>query len=552
MLSTRLPLWGTGLLVVILFFSACAPPVIPPLAPPAALPTATPVPPTATPVPPTATPVPLTATPVPPPTAAGPAALHLGWTWPDGDLQAQVAATAKDGTLYVMDSEGTLHALSAAGRELWKYHGDYGKAIGPWLSRDTQVLYIVTDRLDLAAVGADGAARWSRKLPEDAQSLKVAPDGAVLLATTDGGRRVTPDGKQEVPFTWPTPSFPSVDFDGRGRLYLPATGEIWVLSPGGEKERACPAKIMGFSETIAGLPDDGFVYADMEDDLVAVSSECRELWRYSPDGPKPSAGRGWGTLAVAEDGSLFAARNNGEIHALDASGKLLWRQTPSPDLGLYLVPGPDGAVFAAGSAGELAAFDRNGQQVWSRAPYYAGTPGPLVLSGDDGLATIQSGRLHFFAMDPAVMAHEPTAVPPPASVKAAETEIVAMLLDEAGCQGDAIAVWGPAEEGKSGVNTDAPLRVWWCQDGQWTEQPDMQAAITKAEKLNKEAGFEVRQYPVAYFEFGIISIADNAQEAKVYMGSTIGPLWGSGYEYTLRRRPSGQWSIVDSKMLWVS
>ena len=52
-----------------------------------------------------------------------------------------------------MDSEGTLHALSASGRELWKYHGDYGRAVGPWLSRDTQVLYIVTDRGNLAALG---------------------------------------------------------------------------------------------------------------------------------------------------------------------------------------------------------------------------------------------------------------------------------------------------------------------------------------------------------------------------------------------------------------
>ena len=409
-------------------------------------------------MPSSATPVPPTATPVPPPTAAGPAGLHLGWTWPDGALRAQAAATAKDGTLYVMDSEGTLHALSASGRELWKYHGDYGRAVGPWLSRDTQVLYIVTDRGNLAALGAEGAARWSRKLPEGAQSLWVAPDGAVFLATTDGGTRVPPDGKQELPFTWPTPQSASAAFDGRGRLYVPTMGEIWVYSTQGEKERACKAKIFGFSETIVGLPDEGFIYPDMEGDLVAVSPECQEIWRYTAAGSKPSTGWGWRTVAAAGDGSVFAARANGEIHALDAAGKLRWRETPSQDLGLYLQPGPDGVVFAAGAAGELAAFDRDGQQVWSRTPYYAGSPGPLALSGNDGLATIQSGRLHFFATDPAVMTLEPTAVPPPASVKVAEAEIVAMLLDEAGCQGDAIAIWGPAAEGESGVNTDAPLR----------------------------------------------------------------------------------------------
>ena len=162
---------------------------------------------------------------------------------------------------------------------------------------------------------AEGAARWSRKLPEGAESLWVAPDGAVFLATTDGGTRVPPDGKQELPFTWPTPQSASAAFDGRGRLYVPTMGEIWVYSNQGEKERACKAKIFGFSETIVGLPDEGFIYPDMEGDLVAVSPECQEIWRYTAAGSKPSTGWGWRTVAAAGDGSVFAARANGEIHA---------------------------------------------------------------------------------------------------------------------------------------------------------------------------------------------------------------------------------------------
>ncbi len=518
---------------------------------PAPMPSDTPAAPAA---PPTDTPLPPTDTP-PPPAKTDLAALHLGWTWPDGDLQAEAAAIGADGVLYVMDSGGTLRALDAAGRELWQYKGDYDRAVGPWLSRDTQVLYIVTDQLALVAVGSDGAARWSRKLPEDARTLSVAPDGTALVTTAEDGRRIAPDGQQEAPFTWPSPLFPAVAFDGRGRSYLLAKNEIWVLSSAGEQERACPADVTVFSETIVGLPDDGAVYTDLDYNLVAVNSACQELWRYAPEGPEPDSGRGWGALVFAEDGSLFAARNNGEIHALDAAGQLRWRLTPDPKLGTFLAPGPDGTLLAAGSAGELAAFDGEGQQIWSYAPYNAGETGALAWLGEAGLATIQAGRLLFFTTDPAVMLQEPTPVPPPASVEAAEAEIVAWLLDEAGCQGEAIAIWGPVEEGEygmGGVNTDAARRVWWCEDGQWIEQADMQAAITRAETRNKEAGYDVRQYPVAYYEFGIMSIADDRQEAVVYMGSTIGPLWGSGYEYTLRRRPNGEWTIVESKMLWVS
>ncbi len=509
--------------------------------------------PTQTPMP-TDTPMPPTDTPTSP-AAAVLAALHLGWAWTDGDLQAEAVEIGEDGVLYVMDSGSTLRALNAAGRELWQYHGDYDRAVGPWLSRDTQVLYIVTDQLDLIAVGADGVARWSRKLPESARSLTVAPDGTGLVATAEDGRRITPDGQQEGPFTWPASTFPTIAFDSRGRSYLPAKNEIWVLSPAGEKERACPADVTVFSETIVGLPDDGAVYADLDYNLVAVNSTCQELWRYTPEGPEPDSGRGWGALVFAEDGALFAARNNGEIHALDAAGQLRWQLTPDPELGTFLAPGPDGALLAAGPAGELAAFDKGGQQVWAYAPYYAGGPGALAWVGEAGLTTIQAGRLLFFTTDPAAMLQEPTPVPPPANVAAAEAEIVAWLLDEAGCQGDAIAIWGPAEEGEygmAGVNTDAARRVWWCEAGQWIEQADMQAAITRAETRNKEAGHEVRQYPVAYFEFGILSIADDLREAVVYLGSTIGPLWGSGYEHTLRRRPSGEWTIAGSRMRWVS
>lgn len=78
----------------------------------------------------------------------------------------------------------------------------------------------------------------------------------------------------------------------------------------------------------------------------------------------------------------------------------------------------------------------------------------------------------FFTTDPAVMLREPTPVPPPTSVEAAEAEIVARLLDEAGCQGEAIAIWGPVEKGEygmGGVNTDAARLNDSCREEQTLE-----------------------------------------------------------------------------------
>jgi hypothetical protein len=144
-----------------------------------------------------------------------------------------------------------------------------------------------------------------------------------------------------------------------------------------------------------------------------------------------------------------------------------------------------------------------------------------------------------------------TPVPPPADQKAAEEEIASFVLDYAGCQVESIFIWGPLGENGTSVDTDHPLRVWWCSDGRFTERQDMQAAIADARKQIEEAGTDVRTYPVSTFEFGI-DVADDLHNATVFVGWTRGPLWGQGDLYTLKRGQTGEWSIVDQESFWIS
>jgi hypothetical protein len=93
--------------------------------------------------------------------------------------------------------------------------------------------------------------------------------------------------------------------------------------------------------------------------------------------------------------------------------------------------------------------------------------------------------------------------------------------------------------------------VWWYTDGQLTETEDKLKSIEEyRQRYMQDAKSDIWAW--GYYEFGIVSIADDLQSAKVYVGASCGPLCGHGMYYTLQRSPSGKWWITDSQNLWVS
>ena len=115
-----------------------------------------------------------------------------------------------------------------------------------------------------------------------------------------------------------------------------------------------------------------------------------------------------------------------------------------------------------------------------------------------------------------------------------------------------LIVWAPAnaipDRPSNYLQSNKPIRVWWYTDNQLTETKDKQKSISEYRQRYMKGLSAVNRY----YEFGIVSIAEDRQSAKVYVGVKGGGGVGYGSYYTLQRSPSGKWWIVKTEKLWIS
>ncbi len=527
--------------------------------------------PTMTPVP-TSMPMP-TFTPAP---ATG--EIHLSLIWPEqaGTL-SPILAIGTDGTLYVMDDKATLHAVAPTGQERWAYRADADLAGAPMMSGDGAAVQFLTSNNELISVGIDGKPRWTFKADDVITALPVvAPGSTVYLRTRSGGHRVSPGGKGQS-FTWPEWTDRSrVAFDSKGQLYLwnPIKNQLLIVAPDGKVSKQCDEETqLSFGPVIG--KQDIVLYTLADGTLIARDTACKELWRYSLGTGQARAADY--PFALGMDDTVYASASDGRIHAINAErGKPLWTSEPSTaGAPVDLMESKDGTLYALSDQATLLGF-RDGKQIWSQTLAEPNMPGPLEIAPDGGLALIQAGQLYLFTRDPALVRALPTPVPPPADNAQAEKEITDFLVDfivqqEIGGTADYIRnsgqpwvssppkaniiVWAPAVE-KPGMSTGflqsaKPTRVWWYADDKLTETDDKLQSIEEyKQRYMQKASPDIWAW--GYYEFGVISIADDRQTAKVYVGASCGSLCGHGFYYTLRRSPSGKWWITNAEHLWQS
>jgi outer membrane protein assembly factor BamB len=111
--------------------------------------------------------------------------------------------------------------------------------------------------------------------------------------------------------------------------------------------------------------------------VLAILVAAAALW-YEFSGSKPSSpvqsaipqkwqfkagARITGALALAEDGTLYAASEDGFVYALDPSGKLRWKFEAGPMAGGPTL-GVDGTIYVSNEKQQIYAIDRSGTQQW--------------------------------------------------------------------------------------------------------------------------------------------------------------------------------------------
>jgi outer membrane protein assembly factor BamB len=87
-----------------------------------------------------------------------------------------------------------------------------------------------------------------------------------------------------------------------------------------------------------------------------------------------AGGKIFGALAMADDGTLYAAADDGLVYALDGSGNQQWKTYVGPTRSAPAV-GPDGAIYIATSNGRVIALNHSGVVRWTADVYQGNTWG---------------------------------------------------------------------------------------------------------------------------------------------------------------------------------
>jgi hypothetical protein len=97
-----------------------------------------------------------------------------------------------------------------------------------------------------------------------------------------------------------------------------------------------------------------------------------------------------------------------------------------------------------------------------------------------------------------------------------------------------------------------PIKVWLYADNKLAEMADKLGTIEDYQMTHNISNSQSDTVSWGYYSFGILSISDNNNVAKVYVGFGCGPFCGESDIYTLERNDAGKWEIIDTEFLWVN
>jgi outer membrane protein assembly factor BamB len=116
-------------------------------------------------------------------------------------------------------------------------------------------------------------------------------------------------------------------------------------------------------------------------------------WVFDTDGPVTSS------AAVGDSGQVYAACEDGNLYAIDASGILLWKYDANTPLKSSPSIGPDGTVYVGGENGILYAVDRDGELRWTHSTGGCIYSSPAVDSNGRIFAGSMDGKLYALRSD---------------------------------------------------------------------------------------------------------------------------------------------------------
>jgi hypothetical protein len=194
-----------------------------------------------------------------------------------------------DGTIYLLDYAGVLHAIARDGRPLWQY------SVGPratyWETWESPAIgpdgTIYAASNYLYALNQDGTLKWRQGAGDSAVNLPcIGPDGTVYAHLKPSSISAVEPSDGSVRWTCALPAgeqVSSVAVGPDGSVYCCALDVDWItrlcsVSRTGSLNWSCPFDSEGDFVSDPVVAQDGTIYAGTVDWFVAVSPDGREQW----------------------------------------------------------------------------------------------------------------------------------------------------------------------------------------------------------------------------------------------------------------------------------
>ncbi len=215
-----------------------------------------------------------------------------------------------DETVYVVEYNGSIYALSYDGKCKWKYDIEgFSSAV---MGLNDTIYVGGYNSKKLYAFSKDGTLKWNISIGSIYSSPSVDNDGTIYVSAGDSFYAIYPDGEVK----WKIPN-----------LYL---------------------------STVA-IGKNAVYGVDVEY-IYAISKTGNVLWKYKPEGYTP--GLYDAPPVLDKDETIYLTDEAGYIYALKSNGELLWKYKVSNEsITTSAIIGGNGIIYLATNDGKLYALE---------------------------------------------------------------------------------------------------------------------------------------------------------------------------------------------------
>jgi outer membrane protein assembly factor BamB len=314
-----------------------------------------------------------------------------------GPVEAQVVASADEGTLYVASLAGTLTALATHdGTPRWSVAlGDRAYAT-PCVGEDGTV-FQGSDAKKFFAISPEGTVRWALDTDGDADTGPAqTTDGMVVFAAGRMVYGVTPHGQVGWRFAAKRKVFAAPAIDSSGRVFV-GSQDHHVYALGRDHRAIWSVDLDADVDGAPAVGDDGgvFVGTDGGEVVRLDAGDGRVVWRV------PVGGFVRGSLSVARNGDVLAGVYGPaprEVRLRGRDGELVGsyavQGTGAREFGVHggALEDAAGALLFGTQGDEVIAVDETGKLLWRietrgdvDAPVTLLRDGTVIVASDDGV-----------------------------------------------------------------------------------------------------------------------------------------------------------------------